>query len=152
MIALWRGGAPPGMCIHELLKYKKIKCDHIAVRTSSYVGKEQKSTIDVHGLHYVIENANADDELLIVDDIFDSGRSVKAVILEIMSKMRANTPRVIRIATIYYKPKNNKTDIKPDFYCVETDKWVIFPHELEDMTDEDVYESKGEQVAKIILK
>ena len=80
IVGIWRGGAPIGIAVQEYFDYKKVETDHIAVRTSSYYGiGKQSKTIKVHGLHYIIENANADDGLLIVDDVFDSGRSVVAL-------------------------------------------------------------------------
>ena len=49
-------------CRTELLKYKGVPTDHIAIRTSSYAGiGEQSDDIRVHGLHYIIENMNAED-------------------------------------------------------------------------------------------
>ena len=72
IIGIWRGGSPIGIAVQEYFDFKKVKTDHIAVRTSSYYGVNQQSKeIKVHGLHYIIENANADDGLLIVDDVFE---------------------------------------------------------------------------------
>ena len=89
---------------------RSCETDHIAVRTSAYVGIGQRSkTIRVHGLHYVIEEANADNSLLIVDDVFDSGHSIEALLHELSAKMRLNMPRNVRIATPWYKPNNNQT-------------------------------------------
>lgn len=151
IIALWRGGSVVGMCVHELMKYNNVQCDHIAVRTSSYIGTTQKDEIAVHGLNYVIDTANTHDSLLIIDDIFDSGRSVKALIDKIRIKMRNNTPAVIKVATVYYKPANNKTTIIPDFYCEETDRWVVFPHEIEAQQEDEIRESKGDQIADCVF-
>ncbi|MFT6896631.1 MAG: hypoxanthine phosphoribosyltransferase, partial [Paraglaciecola sp.] len=84
IIGIWRGGAPIGIAVQEYFDFKKVETDHIAVRTSSYYGIDKQSkTIKVHGLHYLIENANAEDDLLIVDDVFDTGRSVDALIKQI---------------------------------------------------------------------
>lgn len=59
----------------------KIETDHIAVRTSSYHGiNHQSKEIKVHGLYYIIENADAEDGVLIVGDVFDSGCSIDALI------------------------------------------------------------------------
>ena len=43
------------------------------------------------GLEEVIANVNADDRLLIVDDVFDSGGTIKAVLETIRKQARANT-------------------------------------------------------------
>lgn len=151
IIGIWRGGTPVGIAIQEYLKYFKIKTDHISIRTSSYVGTTQSKEIRVHGLEYIIETANSTDSILLVDDIFDSGRSIDAIITRLKLKMRNNYPHNVKIATVYYKPLNNKTTLIPDFYLKETDKWVIFPHELEDMTIEEIKKSKGNYITDLIL-
>jgi hypoxanthine phosphoribosyltransferase len=88
IVALWRGGAPVGMNVQEFLKWKGINADHIAIRTSSYVGETQNKEIRVHGLDYLVKHANSSDRVLIVDDVFDSGNSIKAVFDKLERKMR----------------------------------------------------------------
>lgn len=139
VIGIWRGGTPVGIAVQEYFEYKNVETDHIAVRTSSYYGiNKQSKTIKVHGLQYLIENANADDSLLIVDDVFDSGRSVDALIKQTKQLMRLNYPKDVRVATPWYKPGNNKTDMVPDYFVHETSEWLVFPHELKGLTDEEV--------------
>jgi uncharacterized protein len=145
IVGIWRGGTPVGIAIQEYFEYVGIKADHIAVRTSAYVGIAQRSkTIRVHGLHYVIEEANAGNSLLVVDDVFDSGHSIEALLNELRSKMRLNMPTNVKIATPWYKPTNNQTKLTPDFYLHETDKWIVFPHELAGLTFEEIAEGKTE--------
>ena len=84
----------------------------------------------MHGLHYLIENANANDRLLIVDDVFDSGRSVDALIKAIRKQSRLNTPAEIRVACPWYKPTKNSVQFEPDYYLHESAEWLVFPHEL----------------------
>lgn len=145
IIGIWRGGTPVGIAVQEFFDYKKVHTDHIAVRTSSYYGINQQSkTIKVHGLQYLVENANADDSLLIVDDVFDSGRSISALIEQTSKLMRLNTPKDIRIATPWYKPSNNKTNITPDYYVHDTSQWLVFPHELSGLTKDEIREGKSD--------
>ncbi|MEJ2072180.1 MAG: phosphoribosyltransferase family protein [Reinekea sp.] len=145
IIGIWRGGAPIGIAVQEFFDYKGIETDHISVRTSSYygIGKQSKE-IKVHGLHYLIENANAEDSLLIVDDVFDSGRSVDALIKQIKQQSRLNTPKDIRVACPWYKPANTQVDIKPDYYVRQSDEWLVFPHELSGLTEQELSEGKSE--------
>jgi len=143
IIAIWRGGTPVGIAVQELLDSFDIKTDHISIRTSSYAGIGQRSrTIRVHGMDYIIKNINSEDRLLIVDDVFDTGLSIEAVIKHIKTHARKNTPDEIRIATPYFKPKNNKTNFKPDYYIHETDQWLIFPHELDGLSELEIKENK----------
>jgi uncharacterized protein len=151
IVALWRGGAPVGMCVQEYFKRRGVDTNHIAIRTSSYSGQTQSRDIEVFSLNYIVKTANSADKVLIVDDIYDSGRSVAAVIDKMKLKMRANMPLDVRVATLFYKPLNNKTLRTPDYYTCVTDKWVNFPHELEDLNFEEMTISAGIEVANQVL-
>ena len=147
IVGIWRGGAPIGIAVQEYFDFKKIETDHIAVRTSSYYGINQQSKeIKVHGLHYIIENANADDGLLIVDDVFDSGRSIDALIKQIKLLSRKNMPKDVRIACPWYKPQNSKVSLVPDYYIHESSEWLVFPHELSGLTPDEIIEGKKDLV------
>ncbi|MFQ5533380.1 MAG: phosphoribosyltransferase [Sphingomonadales bacterium] len=143
IVGVWRGGAPTGIAVQEILDFHDVQSDHIAIRTSSYIGMEQQKVVRVHGLEYIVNNIDAQDSLLIVDDVFDSGKSLAAILDKLRRKCRRNMPDVVKIATVYYKPKHNVTDLKPDFYIHETDAWLVFPHELHDLTPEEIRDQKG---------
>jgi len=143
IIGVWRGGTPVGVAVQELLDYFGVKTDHIAIRTASYTGiGERQESVRVFGLKYIVRNINAENKLLIVDDVFDTGKSVEAIIHELSIRTRRNTPREIRIATPWFKPGNNLTDRKPDYFLHETDKWLVFPHELDGLTQEEIFAHK----------
>jgi uncharacterized protein len=150
IVGIWRGGTPVGIAVQELLDYFGVHTDHIAIRTSSYSGINQREdAIHVHGLGYVARKANAEDSMLIVDDVYDTGLSVQAVLNTLRKRMRKNAPQDIRIATVYYKPGNNKTGKAPDYYLHETDQWLVFPHELTGLTTEEIAQHKP-RVSKLI--
>ena len=152
IVGIWRGGAPVGIAIQELLEYVGIQTDHICIRTSSYDGIASRSKdIHVHGLEYIVKNVNADDLLLIVDDVFDTGLSIQKVITKLKEKCRRNIPQ-IQIATPYFKPANNKTSIIPDYYLHETSKWLVFPHELVGLTLAEIVENKSPAVSMNLSK
>ncbi|MEH6651384.1 MAG: phosphoribosyltransferase family protein [Motiliproteus sp.] len=143
IIGVWRGGTPVGIAVQEILDNLGVETDHISIRTSSYTGiGERGREVRVHGLDYIIRNVNADDSLLIVDDVFDTGLSVKAVIDTLKEKARRNTPQNIRIATPWFKPSNNKTDLEPDYYLHKSEDWLVFPHELNGLTREETIQNK----------
>ena len=143
LIALWRGGAPIGITVQEVLEYYGIHTDHIAIRTSSYDGIDQQSkTVKVHAIDYLVSRLTAEDELLIVDDVFDSGRSLEAVIEELKRRCRRNLPERIRIATVYYKPERRRTELTPDYFVHATEHWLVFPHEIQGLTREEILANK----------
>ena len=139
MIAIWRGGAPVGVAVQEILAYCGIETDHIAIRTSSYSGIDGRSErIRIHGMNYLVKKVTHDDRLLIVDDVFDTGHTINAVIDHLTDKARLNTPHDMRVAVPYYKPARNQTERVPDYYLHETDRWLKYPHSLEGLTLEEV--------------
>jgi hypoxanthine phosphoribosyltransferase len=138
IIAIWRGGAPVGMAVQEVLAYCGVESDHIAIRTSSYRGVDDRGEVAVHGLNYMIKKIRHDDRVLIVDDVFDTGNTIKKVIEEIRRRARGNAPDEIRVAVPWYKPARNETELVPDFYLRETSEWLVFPHELDALTPEEM--------------
>lgn len=143
IVAIWRGGTPVGIVVQELFEYFDVSTDHIAIRTSYYTGLNTTAReVKVLGLEYLIKQINADDALLIVDDVFDSGNSIKAALEAIRAEARLNTPHDIRIATPYFKPNKNKTTMKPDYYVHATNEWLVFPHELKGLTKDEIREHK----------
>jgi uncharacterized protein len=143
LVGIWRGGAPIGIAVQEILEYNGIECDHVSIRTSSYSGIDQQSrTVRVHAVDYLVSALNADDHLLLIDDVFDSGRSLEAVIAELRRRCRRNLPDQIRIATVYFKPARNNSSLIPDYYVRATDRWLVFPHEVNGLTREEILANK----------
>ena len=151
IIGVWRGGSPIGIAVQEFLNILKVPSDHIAIRTSHYKGIGQThDSIQVFGLNYIIKKVEAEDSVLIVDDVHDTGLSIQQIISDLKTACKKNTPE-IKVATTFFKPSNNKTDSKPDFYINETDKWLIFPHELEGLSDQEITDNKP-SLGDLLLK
>ena len=143
LVGVWRGGAPIGIAVQEVLEYHGIATDHIAIRTSAYAGIDRpEKVVRVHALDYLVSRLSAEDELLLIDDVFDSGRSLAAVLDELAARCRRNLPTRIRVATVYYKPSRNRSRLTPDYFVHATDRWLIFPHELRGLTPEEILAHK----------
>ena len=144
IIGVWRGGAPVGIAVQEFLSVLGVKSDHVAIRTSYYTGIDsKKDSVQVYGLNYVIRKLESEDRLLIVDDVHDTGNSISQIITDLKKACKKNTPE-IKIATPYYKPNKNESKYKPDYYLHETDQWLVFPHELEGLSLEEIQKNKPE--------
>jgi len=142
IIGVWRGGTPVGIAVQELLDYFGIETDHIAIRTSFYTAiGETADKVKVHGLGHIIDNLRKADSILIVDDVYDTGLSMKQIVEDIKQACAGNLPE-IRIATPYFKPSNNRTDRTPDYYLHKTDKWLVFPHELSGLSIQELLDKK----------
>ena len=144
LLALWRGGTPVGVAIQELLSCRGVEHEHYPLKTNHYSGiAKRRGGVDIEGLEPILAKISADTRLLIVDDVFDTGLTLDALIttLEKQSRIR---PENIRIATPWFKPDNNRTDRRPDYFLHETSRWIVFPHELHGLTAEELATGKAE--------
>ena len=150
IVGLWRGGSSVGIAVQECLQHLGVETDHISLRTS-YRGMaryqrmvdEASSEIRVHGTQYLLETMNAEDGLLIVDDVYSTGLNVKAVVDRLASRMRRNLPHDVRIAAPWYKPQRNRTGRVPDYYLHETDRWLVLPYELNGLSVDEIRAHKA---------
>ena len=148
IVGVWRGGSTVGIYVQECLQYLGVETDHIAIRTSyrgmnDYLNNlESDREIQVHGLQYLFENMNADDALLIVDDVYSSGRNVAAVIDRLQDKTRRNMPEEVRIAVPYYRSQARQANRAPDYFLHEYDEWLVLPYELTGLSDDEIATNK----------
>lgn len=61
--------------------------------------------------------------VLVVDEVWDSGTTIAAVVERI--RLAGGLPTT---AVLHYKPTNSKVDITPDHHVVSTDAWVVYPY------------------------
>jgi uncharacterized protein len=148
VIALWRGGVPIGVAVQEFLRQCGIAVDHSAIRTTHYAAAEKRdASVSIHGLDELAARCHADNRVLLVDDVHDTGLTVRSLIEQWQRAAGGNTPREIRIAVPYYKPRFNQTGRAPDYWLHETDAWLMYPHSLEGMSAEDIANRRPELAA-----
>lgn len=148
IVGVWRGGSTVGIYVQECLQYLGVETDHIAIRTS-YQGREdylkklkEGGEVRAHGLQYLFEKMNADDNLLIVDDVYSTGRNVSAVIDRLKAKTRKNMSKDVRVAAPYYRSESSTDNQVPDFYLHEYNDWLVLPYELTGLSREEIAEHK----------
>ena len=130
VVGIWRGGTPIGIAMEEFFRIQACPIKyHTAIKTESYTGIGQRREVQVFGLEDIVSRCNSEDKLLLIDDVFDTGNSVKAVLVRLQQMCRKNMPET-RTACLYYKPLANKTDIIPSYWLRETEAWLVFPHEV----------------------
>jgi uncharacterized protein len=144
-----RGGAYMGNVISEFFKIVR-KGDqpvyYAAVVARSYRDVGEQDRVRVDGWTYNPEHLRSGDKILLVDDIFDTGRTVNHLVEIIMDK---GIPKEdVRIAVHDYKLRRYQTrqlPVQPDYYCrfhdiktPEDDFWIHYlSHELVGLTDKE---------------
>ena len=147
---LLRGGAYIGNVISEY--FKIIKKDgrpvfYAAVVARSYTDIRQQDRIMVDGWTYAPAYLRNGDRVLLVDDIYDTGRTVNHLAEIIMEK---GIPREdLKIAVHDYKILTHSDillPIQPDYYCrkhevasADHDVWIHYmSHELVGLSEDEI--------------
>ena len=148
LIALWRGGAPVGVALHEFFKVSGWSMQHLPLKCTSYtaIGENPGEVEFTHG-DIVFGMLRKGDRVLVVDDVFDTGKTAAAVKARIEA-----TGAEMRLACVYWKPAKNLTALKPDYYVKDVGlDWLVFPHEIEGLSRDEIRE-KDPVLAEILAE
>ncbi len=146
-----RGGAYMANVISEYFKLAlkdKKPVLYAAVVARSYSDVHQRDSIRIDGWTYSPEYLRPGDKILLVDDIYDSGRTLNYLVQVLLEK---GVPRSdIKVVVHDFKNFTCKETlpIKPDYYCrkfdiakPEDDRWIHYmSHELVGLTKEELDE------------
>lgn len=131
LVAISRGGWVPGRVLSDLLENPNIatiKVEHYIdiYKTRARPKITQPLPIEVEGKR-----------VLLVDDIADSGKSLKLVKKHLFDQGAAD----VKICALYCKPWSIVT---PDFLARTTDAWICFPHEIYETMKKIILKLKGQ--------
>ncbi len=147
-----RGGAYLGNVISEYFKMVKHggrPIFYAAVVARSYTDIRQHDRVMVDGWTYAPEHLRAGDKILLVDDIFDTGRTINHLVEIFLEK---GIPRKdVKVAVHDYKhiPEGHaRQPIQPDYWCrmlesgtPEGDRWIHYmSHELVGLSPDEIEE------------
>jgi hypothetical protein len=149
LVGIWRGGTPPGILIHEYFRLRGFDPYHTTIKTQSYEAMQRgDSGVEIEGLEDIVDVIEAGNRLLLIDDVFDTGHTMTALLEQFGRRAQRNAPE-LRVATVYYKPLRNETETRPDYWQVETDEWIVFPHELAGLVDDEL-RAKGAAIYEAV--
>jgi hypoxanthine phosphoribosyltransferase len=131
IVGVSRGGWAPGRILSDLLENP-----HTAnIKIEFYVGIEKTGRKPV--VTQPISEAISKKNVLVVDDVADTGESLKLALDHVLEKGAGKS----MTATVYYKPHSK---FKPDFFADTTSNWIIFPWERLEATKLLLEEAKAE--------
>ncbi|MCS7120238.1 MAG: phosphoribosyltransferase [Nitrososphaerota archaeon] len=139
IVGISRGGWPPARIMSDLLGNPELA--NVKVEFYEGVGKTREVPVITQPISVPVKESR----VLLMDDVADTGRSLKLV------KERAVKcgAREVRTATIYYKPWSI---IKPDYYMMETRKWIVFPWERKETVKQLLRECREKCLPIDVLK
>jgi hypoxanthine phosphoribosyltransferase len=119
MLAVTRGGMVPAGLIAYHLDIRNI----LVAAVQFYTGVGQRALTPTF-LQFPADPFITGKSLLIVDDIWDSGKTISSVKERIVAA--GGTPIT---AVLHYKPTASLFPDKPDYYVQATDEWIVYPWE-----------------------
>ena len=150
-----RGGAYMANIISEYFKIiAKVNKFHpvlyAGVVARSYSDVAQHTKVFIDGWTYPPENLRPGDKILLVDDIFDSGRTINCLVETLMNS-RGMPREDIKVVVHDYKYVtyyNEQLPIQPDYYCrkfeinsPEENRWIHYmSHELVGLSKKELEE------------
>lgn len=143
ILVMWRGGSPVGIVVHEYLAYHGIETWHSVVKAQSYTGIASRKAPVLENIASILKQMPNKAKVLVVDDIYDTGSTMKAMSQHLRRKVES-----LKIASIYYKSPSTTTET-PDFYVRKTRSWIVFPHELLGLSPSDI-RKKGTHINKLL--
>lgn len=115
IVAIGRGGLTFG---HLLSDFLRIPISSITIQSYTDIQKQGEVHI-TDGLSVHI----ADKRVLLVDDIADTGTTLKRAI----EYLKEFHPSHITTATLFYKPHST---LRPDYFAKSTKQWILQPFEV----------------------
>jgi hypoxanthine phosphoribosyltransferase len=138
LVGISRGGLVVTRLLSDIMDNKKVAIFGVGFYTG--INETAKKPVITQELCFEIAN----EKILLVDDVADTGRSL-AFAQEYLQK---KSPADIKIATIHYKPKSI---IKPDFFLEETSHWLVYPWEYLEFVQQyfQMHQQKGVPIEEI---
>ena len=142
IIAIAKGGLIPARILTDLLETQEL--GYIQIEFYTDINQTRQEPI----LKQNLTNQVFGKKTLLVDDIADTGRSLKLAQTHLQQKGASH----IKTATLYQKPQSTTT---PDFYEKQTTSWVVFPWETKETLRKIIQRQQGKrtlnhEVAKLV--
>ena len=117
LLVITRGGMVPACLISEQTNIRNI----VAAAVMFYTDVDETLPDPVF-LQFPGDALLAGKRVLVVDDVWDTGRTIVAV----KERIAAAGGRA-DLAVLHYKPARSLFDQRPDFYADTTDAWIVYP-------------------------
>lgn len=108
----------------DLVRYLDMPVKIEFVRASSYgSGTTSKGTVELGGMDFEIQGR----DVIIVEDIIDTGQTLAAII----ARMKSKGPASLRVCTLLDKPSRRVTGYRPDYAGIEVEDVFLVGYGLD---------------------
>ncbi|HET9851923.1 MAG TPA: phosphoribosyltransferase family protein [Candidatus Limnocylindrales bacterium] len=117
LLAITRGGLVPAGMLAYLLGYRDILVAAVAFYDDNGQPGDQPAF-----LQFPADPLLRGKRVLIVDEVWDTGTTIEAVVERV--RLAGGEPTT---AVLHYKPQRSEVESAPDHHVVSTDAWVVYP-------------------------
>jgi hypoxanthine phosphoribosyltransferase len=117
LLAITRGGLVPAGMLAYLLGHRDILVAAVAFYDDAGQPGDQPAF-----LQFPADPLLHGKRVLIVDEVWDTGTTIEAVVERV--RLAGGNPTT---AVLHYKPGRSRVASEPDHHVVSTDAWVVYP-------------------------
>lgn len=124
ILAVTRGGLVPATLISQSLELRTVLAATVMFYSDD--GEKFFGMTEPRFLSFPSPDALKGRRVLIVDDVWDSGRTMRSV----REKVKRANPADVKVSVMHFKKGHNRfVDDAPDFFVDITDDWIVYPWE-----------------------
>jgi hypoxanthine phosphoribosyltransferase len=120
MLVITRGGMIPAALISQLRNWRNI----LVAAVQFYTGIDETLEVPLF-LQFPSDPLVHGKRLLVVDDVWDSGRTIAAVKARLLA-----AGAIPEVAVLHFKPARSRVPGQPDYFVEQTDEWIVYPWDL----------------------
>lgn len=117
VLVVTRAGVFPASFLSERLGLRNITATSVVFYTDA-----GETLDDPRFLNFPDDEVLRDKQVLIIDEVWDTGQTMMAVRQRVREAGAHPT-----VAVLHYKPTHSVVNGEPDHWAAETDKWVVYP-------------------------
>ncbi|HEY8691603.1 MAG TPA: phosphoribosyltransferase family protein [Chloroflexota bacterium] len=122
MLVVTRGGLVPACLISEQIGLRNI----LVAAVMFYTGMDERLEAPIF-LQFPADQLLAGKKILVIDDVWDSGRTITAVKARVEESQGRPT-----IAVLHFKPSRSQfPNARPDVFGKESGDWLVYPWDPE---------------------
>lgn len=123
VLAVTRGGMVPATMLAQALELRNILTATVIFYKDN--GDQFFGMTEPRFLSFPAADALAGQAVLVVDDVWDSGRTASAV----RKRVERAEPKSVVTAVLHFKPTQSTESGGPDVYAEDANDWIIYPWE-----------------------
>ena len=124
MIVVPRGSYYPANIVSRRLGFSANGLLHACLESYEQQGTKRLTDFKLGQMPTKAELAGK--KLLIIEEVCDTGRTLSFLV----KRFKSQGAVLIRSGALHYKPGLSQTGFVPDWFVIETDKWIVYPWEL----------------------